>query len=106
MTDEQLLLLEDRVENILAELRPMIAMHQGDARLVEITPEGVVNIEFGGACVSCGIADVTLNQGLKESIMLQCPEVTDVVAVNMPNLDQPETLTGPADSPVRRSPVA
>lgn len=94
--------LEEKVESILDELRPMLGMHQGDVRLVELTDDNVVELEFLGACTTCAIADVTLNQGLREAILIQCPEIKDVVVTNMPDLSHPEKLHGPADSPLAR----
>lgn len=94
--------LEERVEQILEELRPMLGMHQGDVRLLEITKGNVVRLEFLGACVSCSIADITLNQGLREALLIQIPELTDVVVSNMPDMSHPEKLHGPGDSPLRQ----
>lgn len=76
---ESQLKLEEKVEAVIEQLRPMIARHDGDVRLVEITKDGVAKIEFLGSCVDCSIADITLNDGLKTSIMLACDEITDVV---------------------------
>lgn len=95
--------LETKVEDVLSEMRPMLGMHNGDVRLLEITNQNVVKLEFLGACTTCSIADVTLNQGLREAILIQCPQVTDVVVTNMPDLTQPEKLHGPADSPLAAS---
>ncbi len=96
---EARLALEEKVERILDELRPMLGMHQGDVRLLDIDEDQVVKLEFLGSCATCSIADVTLNQGLKEAILIQCPEINDVVVTNMPDMSQPDQLHGPADSP-------
>ena len=102
MDTEARLNLEEKVEGILDELRPMLGMHQGDVRLLDLTNDHIVKLEFLGACASCSIADVTLNQGLREAILVQCPEIKDVVVTNMPDLSHPEKLHGPADSPLVR----
>lgn len=78
MNNEQKLKLEHKVEDVLNELRPTIALHGGDVKLVDITNKGVLKVEFTGSCVGCSIVDVTLNDGLKEAIMLTIPEITDV----------------------------
>ncbi len=80
-TLEATLALEVRVESIIESLRPMIARHGGDVALVEITKKNIVKLDFLGACADCAIADITLNDGLKTAIMLECPEITDVVVV-------------------------
>lgn len=74
--------LHQRVEKILADVQPMLGMHGGDIELVDITPEGVVELRFKGACVGCSAADSTLEYGLKEMLMIQEEEIEDVIAVN------------------------
>jgi Fe-S cluster biogenesis protein NfuA len=103
MDTDQRLALEEKVESILNDLRPMLGMHNGDVRLLDISAKNVVELEFLGACASCSIADITLNQGLREALLIQCPELTDVVVTNMPDMTQPEKLHGPADSPLAAS---
>lgn len=80
MTDKQKLALENKVENILLEFTPMIAMHGGEVKLLEIDDKQVAHLDFMGACSDCALADITLNDGLKEAIMLQIPEITDVTS--------------------------
>lgn len=80
-TFDTLLALEARVESIIESMRPMIARHGGDVALVEITKDNIAKLDFLGACADCAIADITLNDGLKTAIMLECPEITDVVVI-------------------------
>lgn len=75
---EQRLSLEQKVDDVLNELKPMLATHGGDVRLVNITKNKVAEVEFIGSCVGCSIVDVTLNNGLKEAILLSIPEISDV----------------------------
>ncbi|MCC2631369.1 MAG: nitrogen fixation protein NifU [Patescibacteria group bacterium] len=75
-------ILHSRVEKIVTDVAPMLGMHGGSIELVEITPENIVKLRFKGACVGCSAADMTLEYGLKEMIMIQVEEVEDVVAVN------------------------
>jgi Fe-S cluster biogenesis protein NfuA len=83
--------VRQRVEDLLAEVEPMLGMHGGSIELVDITPENVVQLRFKGACVGCSAADITLEFGLKEMIMIRIEEVNDVVAVN----DEPVTHDAP-----------
>ena len=74
--------LTKEVEDLLAEIQPMLGLHGGSIELVEITPENVVKLRFVGACVGCAAADITLEYGLKEMLMIRIEEIEDVVAVN------------------------
>lgn len=84
--------LHERLTTILAEIQPLLGMHGGSIDLVNITPEKVVELRFTGACIGCVAADMTLEYGLKEMIMIKEEEVTDVIAVN----DEPVTHGIPA----------
>lgn len=71
--------LADRVQYVLdAEINPQIAAHGGRVRLVEITPEIAVVLQFGGGCHGCGMADVTLKQGIEKTLRAHFPEITAV----------------------------
>ena len=84
--------LEQRVAKIITDVQPALGLHGGSIELVGITPDRVVQLRFKGACVGCAAADMTLEYGLKEMIMIQVDEVEDVVAVN----DEPVTHAAPA----------
>jgi Fe-S cluster biogenesis protein NfuA len=84
--------LFDRVSAVLNEVQPLLGLHGGAIELVGITPEHVVQLRFQGACVGCAAADVTLEYGLKEMLMIKCEEISDVVAVNT----EPVTHEAPA----------
>lgn len=74
--------LHEKVQQVIQEVQPALGLHGGSIKLVAITPENVVELEFTGACVGCVAADMTLEYGLKEMIMLRVEEVSDVIAVN------------------------
>lgn len=72
--------LEERVNWLLStEINPALAAHGGRVALVEITDGMQVVLQFGGGCHGCGMADVTLKQGIEQTLMRQIPEVTGVL---------------------------
>jgi Fe/S biogenesis protein NfuA len=44
----------------------------------EVTADGVVVLRFGGGCHGCGMADVTLKQGIEKTLRSRLPEITAV----------------------------
>lgn len=60
------------------EINPQLAQHRGNVSVVEVTAEGVVVLRFGGGCQGCGLADVTLKEGIQKSLMEKVPGVTAV----------------------------
>lgn len=60
------------------DINPQLAQHRGSVSLTEITADGVVVLSFGGGCHGCGMADVTLKQGIQKTLMEKVPGVTAV----------------------------
>jgi len=73
--------LAQRVLAILDEqVNPSIAMHGGRADLVAVE-EGIVYLRLSGGCQGCGLATVTLSQGIEVALRDSLPEVVSVVDV-------------------------
>lgn len=73
--------LARRVEEVLAEeINPQIAMHGGQAELVGVA-EGTVYLRLLGGCQGCGLASVTLSQGIEVVLKEEIPELVGVVDV-------------------------
>lgn len=60
------------------EINPQLAQHRGHVALQEVTADGVVVLRFGGGCHGCGMADVTLKQGIEKTLIEKAPGVTAV----------------------------
>jgi Fe/S biogenesis protein NfuA len=70
-----------RVMRVLEEqINPAIAMHGGSAELVAVE-DSTAYVRLGGGCVGCGMATVTLSQGIEVAIKEAVPEVAEVVDV-------------------------
>lgn len=71
--------VEERVRQVLTEfINPSIAAHGGSAELIAVD-EDVAYVRLGGGCVGCGMAAVTLSQGITVAITEAVPEVNKVV---------------------------
>ena len=57
---------------------PQLAQHKGHVTVQEVTADGVVVLGFGGGCHGCGMADVTLKQGIEKTLLERVPGVTAV----------------------------
>ena len=60
------------------EVNPQLASHGGYVSVQEVSADGVVLLRFGGGCHGCGMADVTLKQGIEKTLMEKVPGVTAV----------------------------
>jgi Fe/S biogenesis protein NfuA len=71
----------ERVAQVIERhINPAIAMHGGMARLDRVDA-GVAYVRLGGGCQGCGMATVTLDQGIESAILQAVPEIRQVVDV-------------------------
>jgi Fe/S biogenesis protein NfuA len=61
-----------------AEINPAVAGHGGYISLLDIA-DGVAYVQMGGGCQGCGLAEVTLSQGVRGAIIGRFPEIVNVV---------------------------
>ena len=76
--------LTQRIETALDEIRPYLMADGGSVRLLNITPEYVVELELLGACGTCPMSAMTLRAGIEQSLKRAIPEIQRVEAVNAP----------------------
>ena len=71
--------LPERIRHVLdSEVNPQLAAHGGRVALEEVDGQGVVRLRFGGGCHGCGMADVTLKQGIEKTLRARFPEITAI----------------------------
>jgi Fe-S cluster biogenesis protein NfuA len=72
--------MKEKVEKVLAKIRPHLQADGGNVELVGI--EGtVVKVKLVGACGTCPMSQMTLKMGVERAIKAEVPEVSEVVAV-------------------------
>lgn len=72
---------EEKVRQLLDQaINPSIASHGGVARLDRVVGE-TAYLELGGGCQGCGLAAMTLRQGIETAIKQNIPEITEIVDV-------------------------
>lgn len=68
-----------RVQYLLdAEINPQLAAHGGRVALESVSADNEVVLRFGGGCQGCGMADVTLKQGVEKTLRARFPEIIAV----------------------------
>jgi Fe/S biogenesis protein NfuA len=73
--------VEERVAQVIdRRINPAIAQHGGRAAL-ERVEDGIAFVRLGGGCQGCGMATVTLDQGIESAILESVPEIRQVVDV-------------------------
>ncbi len=74
--------LVDEVEKALDTLRPYLRADGGEVRLLDITPDMVVELELLGACGTCPMSMMTLRAGIEQAVKRSVPSIARVEAVN------------------------
>ncbi len=68
-----------KVQHVLdTQINPGVEGHGGHVTLLDVKGN-VIYIKMGGGCQGCGMAPVTLKQGIEKSIRQYVPEVTEIL---------------------------
>ena len=74
--------LNQQIETALDTIRPYLEADGGAVRLLNVTPDMVVELELLGACGTCPMSTMTLRAGIEQAIKRAIPSVTRVEAVS------------------------
>lgn len=73
--------LYERVADLFdQQVNPMVARHGGRVELIDVQ-DAVVMVRMAGGCQGCGMADVTLRQGIEAMLHQSVPEVKGIVDI-------------------------
>ncbi len=78
MSDSQ----KQRILDALDKIRPYLKADGGDIELVDVTPDGIVEVRLTGACSSCPMSQMTLRAGVERAIVREVPGIRRVEAVS------------------------
>ncbi|MBX7203413.1 MAG: NifU family protein [Bacteroidia bacterium] len=76
--------LIERVEQAIDTIRPYLEQDGGDITVEDIGEDFMLKVRLHGACSSCSMSMMTLQAGVAEAVRHAVPEISGVVAVNMP----------------------
>jgi Fe/S biogenesis protein NfuA len=73
--------VEERIQQLLdVEINPMLASHGGFATLDRVEGD-TAYLGMGGGCQGCGLAKMTLTEGIKTAIEDAIPEIAQVIDI-------------------------
>ncbi|MBI5379126.1 MAG: NifU family protein [Nitrospirae bacterium] len=72
--------MREKVERVLAEVRPLLQSDGGDVELVDVI-ETTVMLKLQGACAGCPSSKATLANVLERRLKETAPEIENVLAV-------------------------
>jgi len=75
--------LANRVESALDSIRPYLEADGGNVRILEITDEAILRLEFIGNCGTCRMSTMTFKAGVEEAIRKTVPEILSIEVTNL-----------------------
>ena len=73
--------MEEKIEVVLDKLRPYLISDGGDIEFVKYE-NGICYLKFLSHCATCPMMLMTLNDGIKDALINEIPEITDVKLIN------------------------
>ena len=75
--------LQTRIEQSLNSIRPYLEADGGNVRVLELTHDLILRLEFVGACGSCPMSTMTFKAGVEEAVRKAVPEIKSIEVVNL-----------------------
>jgi Fe-S cluster biogenesis protein NfuA len=75
--------VEDRILQVLNDIRPFLQQDGGDVKFVKMRENGVLELSWLGNCKGCPLNQMTLRAGVERKLMNEVPEVKRVETVNV-----------------------
>ena len=72
--------MEEKVLDVINELRPFLMNDGGNVELVKIEND-IVYLKFQGACRNCSLQNITFGEGIEKLILEKVPEIKEVKLV-------------------------
>ena len=73
--------MEQKIKEILDQIRPVLQRDGGDIEFVEYTDDKVVRVKLKGHCVGCPGALYTIKCVVEQVLKEACPEIDSVEAI-------------------------
>ncbi len=73
--------LREQVEKALEQTRTVLRRDGGDVELVDVSPDGIVQVRLKGACRGCPMATMTLKTLIERVLKKEVPGIQEVKAV-------------------------
>tara|TARA_B100001029_G_C14957489_1_gene392436 strand:+ start:609 stop:845 length:237 start_codon:yes stop_codon:yes gene_type:complete len=67
--------LLERINKGLEEIRPFLQKDGGDVSFIKVTSDFEVIVKLEGACESCDVNQMTLQNGIEQTVKKYAPEI-------------------------------
>lgn len=74
--------LKQKIDNALEGVRPHLHVDGGDVKVIDVSDDFVVRVEWMGNCQHCDMSSLTLKAGIEQTIRDRVPEIKQVLPIN------------------------
>lgn len=74
--------LTSKIEASLDTIRPYLKADGGNVRIMEVTADHIVRLEFEGNCSHCSMSTMTFKAGVEAAIKRDVPGIKSIEVVN------------------------
>lgn len=75
--------ITSRIEASLDSIRPYLEADGGNIKVLELTEDKILKLEFVGNCGSCPMSTMTFKAGVEEAIRRSVPEIKSIEVANL-----------------------
>jgi len=75
-----------KIDKVLNNIRPHLAVDGGDVEVVDVTDDYLVKVKWLGNCENCFMSTMTMKAGIEQEIVNKFPEIKGVEAINGVNV--------------------
>ncbi len=72
-----------RIEGSLDSIRPYLQADGGNIRVLEVTEDKILRLEFVGNCGTCPMSTMTFKAGVEEAVKRLVPEIKGIEVINL-----------------------
>ena len=72
-----------RIEASLDGIRPYLEADGGNIKVLEVTEDKTLRLEFLGNCGSCPMSTMTFKAGVEEAVKRLVPEIKNIEVINL-----------------------
>ncbi len=72
-----------RIEASLDGIRPYLEADGGNIKVLEVTEDKTLRLEFIGNCGSCPMSTMTFKAGVEEAVRRLVPEIKSIEVINL-----------------------
>jgi Fe-S cluster biogenesis protein NfuA len=72
-----------RIEASLDGIRPYLEADGGNIKVLEVTDDKTLRLEFVGNCGTCPMSTMTFKAGVVEAVKRHVPEIKNIEVINL-----------------------